>query len=167
LACMELPPKKDRVIYSTAERAAKRGAKASASAWGWCWIKASDGTWAMYTSAGIAPRHYRPLGWPTPAKDRQITLTPGFTAFRCLQCGYVEHSLICHESSPTPTLCVCCMGDVAALHALALQEEWGIELGWRRPALGVVCKGLHEDDAGLSLTTTPSMRMANMRKRAR
>ena len=24
------------------------------------------------------------------------------------------------------------MGDVAALHALELQEEWGIELGWRR-----------------------------------
>ncbi len=108
--------------------------KAAASAWGWSWIASDDRTLALYINCGIAER-YR--GTPTAEKTPRQTLAPGIVAYRCLCCGYTEASLTEPQATahipPRPMLCIACKEDTAALHALELQEAWGINLGWRRP----------------------------------
>lgn len=140
--------KKDRTVYQTPDRQAQRGLKASAMADGYTWIPVEDGSFALYANTGIAERF---CGAQKVGRQR---LAKGVVAYRCLnpQCGYArsgdpsptpryrytEASLICVEAEvhipPRPTLCVSCKEDTCALHALELQEAWGINLGWRRRA---------------------------------
>jgi hypothetical protein len=146
MICMEAPtPRKDRIVYSTAERMAYRGVHARAKSFGYTVVRTGEGIMATYVSAGIPER---------------VKQNVKLQFHACPVCKYSEASLI----AVLPSVCPCCKEDASAIHALWLQEEWGIELGWRRPLLGVV-QDLHEYESGLSLMTTDALRMRAMRAR--
>lgn len=175
-------PKRDRVVFTTAERLAQRGVRAHATSWGWSWIAASDGTLALYVSAGVPERYgqHRKKAPPSPkARTNKPAPPPGiphtmlqkpYTVLRCEKCGYTESTLIT-DADPADRprsahkLCLSCMEDSCAIHALELQAAWGINLGWRRPELGVMQRDFHEDESGLSLRAPSFLRSQAWRAR--
>jgi hypothetical protein len=110
MAAVAVKGKPDRIVYTSAAKAARRGVYASASSRGWAWVKAKDNTLVLYVSMGFPERN-------------------NHKALPCLQCGYAEAALLC----PKPVLCMACAHDTVALKGLEIQELYGVDLGWKTP----------------------------------
>lgn len=122
----------ERIVYSSESRMKAKGLKARATAWGWTWIDVSDGGKAVYLSAGVSER---------------VKNSVSAVFHRCKLCGYTEAALSEVEETDMQHVCPSCLGDSAAIQALAVQDEAGVNLGWRTPNLRERWKLLGIDEA--------------------
>jgi hypothetical protein len=139
--------RKDRVVYSSERQnqLRMRGLAARAHAFGLTYVKTRQGE-AWYLNAG------------KPTKHASMTL------YRCPICGFTDSTLYNNRKC-----CTCCSIDLVARHALMVEFECGVDLGWRTLELYEMRRLIAQRDweyMGVDATRKHAMDVAKHRKSA-
>jgi hypothetical protein len=139
--------RKDRIVYSSERQnqLRMRGLAARAHAFGLTYVRTRQGE-AWYLNAG------------KPTKHASMTL------YRCPLCGFADSTLYNRRGC-----CTCCAIDLVARHALLVEFECGVDLGWRTLELYEMRRLIAQRDweyMGVDATRKGAIDRASRRHRA-